>query len=131
MGLILVGTSMDSESPESRELGCWDGPSATSGFVTWSGDLNPKPDFEPGGGYVDFLMDIGYGKSVTAELKDKWTEILQDRYSGDQGKKDICMAAVCLSSRDGLHARLPHISCPVIWLQVSVFLIPPSLPLQF
>ncbi|KAL7908533.1 hypothetical protein GGI35DRAFT_451437 [Trichoderma velutinum] len=27
------------------------------------------------------------------------------------------MAAVCLSSRDGLYARLPHIRCPVLWMQ--------------
>lgn len=109
---------MDSESPESRELGCWDGPQATASFVTMSGDFSPHDNFEPGSAYVDFLMEIGYGEKVTIGLKQKWAESIQKIYSGDVGKKAICMAAVCLSSRDGLHVRLPHIRCPVLWMQV-------------
>lgn len=117
-GLILIGSSMDSESPESRELGCWDGPQATSALVAKSADFTPHDDFEPGSGYVDFLMAIGYGENVTADLRQKWTNSIQKIYSGDVGKKLICMAAVCLASRDGLYARLPHIRCPVLWAQV-------------
>jgi pimeloyl-ACP methyl ester carboxylesterase len=108
---------MDFESPESRALGCWDGPSAAAGLVDLSGDLSPKPDFEPGDAYRDFLMDIGYGKSVTADLAHRWGQTLKETYSGDDGKRRICAAAVCLSTRDGLHKRLPQIRCPVLWLQ--------------
>lgn len=109
---------MDFESPESRELGCWDGPQATSALVTKSADFTPHDDFEPGSGYVDFLMEIGYGEKVTADLTQKWANSIQKIYSKDVGKKLICMAAVCLASRDGLYARLPHIRCPVLWMQV-------------
>ncbi|EHK48420.1 putative alpha/beta hydrolase [Trichoderma atroviride IMI 206040] len=116
-GIILIGTSMDSESPESRELGYWNGPQATSTLVAKSADLTPHDNFEPGSGYVGFLMSIGYGEKVTADLTQKWFESIQNAYSGDDGKKLICMAAVCLASRDGLYARLPHIRCPVLWMQ--------------
>ncbi|KKP03446.1 alpha/beta hydrolase fold family protein [Trichoderma harzianum] len=116
-GIILMGTSMDFESPESRELGCWDGPQATASLVSMSADFSPHDDFEPGSAYVDFLMQIGYGEKVTVVLKEKWAKSIQKVYSKDIGKKTICMAAVCLSSRDGLHARLPHIRCPVLWMQ--------------
>ncbi|EHK17768.1 uncharacterized protein TRIVIDRAFT_194914 [Trichoderma virens Gv29-8] len=116
-GLILIGTSMDLESPESRELGCWDGPQATASLVTMSADISPHDDFEPGSAYVDFLMQIGYGEKVTEDLKQKWAKSIQKIYSRDAGKKMICMAAVCLSSRDGLYARLPHLRCPVLWMQ--------------
>lgn len=109
---------MDDESPASRELGCWDGPGACSGLVSLSANLNPMPDFEPGDGYNDFLMDIGYGKGVTPELKTKWAKTIRHTYHGEDGRKRVCMAAINLSTRDGLHARLPHITCPVLWLQV-------------
>lgn len=112
---------MDSESSQSRELGCWDGPTATSKFVQLGADLTPKHDFEPGQGYLDFLMDIGYGKKVDASIKSFWGETIGNTYQGDEGKKRICMAAINLASRDGLYARLPFITCPVLWLHVSCF----------
>lgn len=114
---------MDSESTASRELGCWNGREATAGLVELSGDLSPKHDFEPGDSYSDFLMDIGYGKGVTEVLTKKWADTIRSVYSGDAGKRKICMAAVCISSRDGLQARLPHIRCPVLWMQVKLFLL--------
>ncbi|CAM1508661.1 Fc.00g055090.m01.CDS01 [Cosmosporella sp. VM-42] len=116
-GIIPVGCSMDSESLRSRELGCWDGPTACSGLVTLAGNLAPAPDFEPGEPYYDFLMDIGFGKSIDKATKDFWTREIRDNYCGDQGKRRICMAAVALAGRDGLHERLPYIKCPVLWFQ--------------
>lgn len=110
---------MDSESPQSRELGCWDGPGATSGLVTLGGDFTPVHDFEPGDGYHQFLMDIGFGKSVDEKTKAFWARTIRDNYRGDVGKRRICMAATTLATRDGLHERLPYITCPVLWLQVS------------
>lgn len=118
-GIIPIGSSMDSESPRSRELGCWDGPGATSGLVTLGGDFSPVHDFEPGSGYYEFLMDIGFGKTVNQKTKDFWSKTIKTNYSGDDGKRRICLAAVALASRDGLHERLPYIRCPVLWLQVS------------
>jgi len=116
-GVIPIGSSMDSESPESRALGCWDGPAAAAGFVDLSGDLSPQSGFEPGDGFRDFLMEVGYGKTVTPELTQSWGQSLKETYSGDDGKRRICAAAVCLTTRDSLHKRLPQIRCPVLWLQ--------------
>lgn len=109
---------MDSESPKSRELGCWDGPAACSGLVTIAGDPAPVHDFEPGDDYYDFLMEIGYGKAVNSEIRDFWARTIKSNYHGDEGKRRICMAAVTLAGRDGLHERLPYIRCPVLWMQV-------------
>lgn len=117
-GLIVIGTSMDSESPRSRDLGCWDCPTATAGFVQLAADLTPKDDFEPGQDYYDYLMDIGHGKDADAHTRAFWAEIIKNTYQGDEGKKKICMAAINLVSRDGLYARLPYIKCPVLWLHV-------------
>lgn len=110
---------MDSESPQSRELGCWDCPTATSEFVQLAADLTPKHDFEPGQDYYDYLMDIGHGKDVDAFTRSFWEETIRNTYQGEEGKKRICMAAINLVSRDGLYARLPYIKCPVLWLHVS------------
>lgn len=109
---------MDYESAKSRELGCWDGPGACAGLVTLAGDLQPAHDFEPGDDYYNFLMEIGFGKTVTDETRNFWANTIKNNYSGDEGKRRICMAAVALASRDGLHERLPYITCPVLWLQV-------------
>ena len=111
---------MDSESPRSRELGSWDGPAACAGLVTLGGNLSPAPDFEPDRSYYDFLMEIGYGATVDKATKDFWSKTIRDNYNGDGGKKRICMAAIVLASRDSLHARLPYVRCPVLWLQVFV-----------
>jgi hypothetical protein len=110
---------MDSESPKSRELGCWDGPANTAGFVQLGGDFTPQPNFEPGDDYYDFLLDIGYGKGCDAARKAFWVKTIKDTYQGDAGKKRICMAAINLATRDGLYGRLPYVKCPVVWLQVS------------
>ncbi|KFZ23187.1 hypothetical protein V502_02339 [Pseudogymnoascus sp. VKM F-4520 (FW-2644)] len=116
-GIILIGSSMDYESPRSRELGCWDGPAACSGLVALNGDLTPAHDFEPGDAYYDFLMEIGFGKNVDKATRGFWAKTIRDNYNGDEGKKRVSMAAVNLASRDGLHERLPNIRCPILWLQ--------------
>lgn len=113
---------MDTESARSRELGCWDGPTACSGLVTLAADLTPAPaDFEPGKGYYDFLMEIGFGETVSDATREFWAKTIRETYNGDEGKRRICMAAVTLASRDGLHERLPYIKCPVLWLQVRTY----------
>ena len=117
-GIILIGSSMDSESIRSREAGCWDGSTVCSGLVSLAADFSPAHDFQPGDAYYDFLVEIGFGNNVDKVTKDFWAKTIKDNYQGDEGKRRICMAAVNLSSRDGLHERLPYIRCPVLWLQV-------------
>lgn len=119
-GVIPIGSSMDAESEQSRTLGCWDGPSATSGFVSQAGNqTDPVSDvsFEPGDGYYDFLMEIGFGPGVDKTIRDYWAAKIASNYHGESGKKRIIMAAVCLSTRDSIRARLPYVKCPVLWLQ--------------
>ncbi|EEA25163.1 hypothetical protein TMatcc_006615 [Talaromyces marneffei ATCC 18224] len=115
-GLIVLGTSMDYESPQSRELGCWDCPAATAGLVQLGADLTPTPDFEPVQEYCDYVVDVGLGKDADASTRAFWAETLKHTYRGDEGKKRICMSAINLVSRDGLYQRLPYIKCPVLWL---------------
>ncbi|TQS33973.1 hypothetical protein Golomagni_05666, partial [Golovinomyces magnicellulatus] len=117
MGIVPIGSSMDYESSRSRELGCWNGPEATSALVELGGNFAPADDFEPGNDYNEFLMDVGYGKTVDEPTKAFWAKSLHDTYHGDEGKRRICMAAVALAGRDGLLQRLPYIRCPVLWLQ--------------
>ncbi|KAJ5220559.1 Alpha/Beta hydrolase protein [Penicillium chermesinum] len=118
-GMIILGTSMDSESPKSRELGCWNGAEACSGLTTLAENLQPVDDFEPGQDYCDFLMEVGFGKAIDEETRDFWSRKIKATYRGNEGKKKICMAAVNLAGRDGLHERLPYITCPVLWMQGS------------
>lgn len=94
--LIPIGTSMDYESSESCELGCWNGPQATSALVAKSADFTPHDDFKSGSGYVDFLMEVGYGEKVTVDLIKKWAKSIQKVYSGDVGKKTN-LHGCCLS----------------------------------
>lgn len=119
-GVIPIGSSMDGESAESRALGCWDGPGATSGFVSQAGaptDFKADADFVPGDGYYDFLMEIGFGATVTPAIRDFWAKTIGRNYHGEAGKRRIIMAAVTLATRDSIQARLPYVRCPVLWLQ--------------
>ncbi|OAA55857.1 hypothetical protein SPI_08064 [Niveomyces insectorum RCEF 264] len=119
LGVIPVGSSMDYESEHSRAIGCWDGPGNTAGFVNQAGataaDLDPN--FVPGDGYCDFLMHIGFGKHLTPAIRAAWDASLRANYHGPAGQRRIIMAAMALSTRDSLHARLPGVRCPVLWLQ--------------
>ncbi|ERS94913.1 microsomal epoxide hydrolase [Sporothrix schenckii 1099-18] len=121
LGVVPVGSSMDAESAESRALGCWDGPAATAGFVAQAGaptaDTAADADFVPGDGYCDFLMEIGFGPTVTPAIRGVWSRSLARNYHGAAGKQRIIMAAVALATRDSLRARLPCVRCPVLWLQ--------------
>ena len=121
---------MDYESPRSRELGCWDGAQVASSLVQLGTTQTPVPDFEPEDGYCGFLMEIGYGKTCPPELRDKWAGILKNTYRGDDGKRRMCMAAINLATRDGLHARLPFVKSPVRWLQVCTVFAMQKIPRQ-
>jgi hypothetical protein len=40
-------------------------------------------------------------------------------YQGDEGRRKVRMAVICLLERDGLLLRVGDIQCPVHWLHVS------------
>jgi len=115
-GIIPLGTSLDYESERTRKLGCWNGPAdLTPSIKEWTATQG-TPDFEPSLEYSNFLIDIGFGKECDKAVREFWNRTIRDNYRGDDGRRRIRMAAINLSERDGLHARLPDVRCPVLWL---------------
>jgi pimeloyl-ACP methyl ester carboxylesterase len=114
-GIIPLGTSLDFESPTTRDLGCWNAPQdLTPDINAWS---TPSDDsFRPGNKFSDFLIDIGFGKDCDSSVRDFWRNEIANNYIGDEGRKRARMATINLRDRDGLHARLGDIKCPVLWL---------------
>ena len=115
-GIIPLGTSLDYESPRTRELGCWDGAEACTGPINQWTTNETTPDFEPDNDYCDFLIDIGFGKNCPQSTRDFWVKTIKSNYQGDDGRRRARMAAINLRERDGLHGRLFDVRCPVMWL---------------
>lgn len=117
-GIIVLGTSMDDESQRSRDLGCWDGDE----FVTPTIDEFFAPvgdDWVVTDDYVTKLLESGLGDTVTPEEHAFWLTTYRANYTGDAGRKRILVSAINLRDRDGLHARLYNVLCPVLWLHGS------------
>ena len=114
-GIIVLGTSMDDESLRSRELGCWDG----NAFCTPAIDEFSAPvgdDWVVTDDYVAKLLESGLGDTVSAEEHAFWLKTFRTNYVGNDGRKRILISAINLRDRDGLHARLDSVLCPVLWL---------------
>ncbi|MEJ2889038.1 alpha/beta fold hydrolase [Actinomycetospora aeridis] len=113
-GVIPLGTSMDFESPRSRELGCWDG----IAFCTPAIDALAEP---VGEGWViptemvDAVLAEGLGE-VDEETRAFWHATHQQNYTGDAGRRRLRTSSINLRDRDGLHGRLDEVRCPVLWL---------------
>lgn len=115
-GIMPLGTSMDFESPRSRELGCWDGVE----FCTPAIDSLSEPvgeEWVVEGDFVDAVLGAGLGEDVTQEERYFWHSVYQQNYVGDNGRHRLRVSSINLRDRDGLHARLDTVSCPVLWLQ--------------
>ncbi|KAL8838539.1 MAG: hypothetical protein Q9170_002119 [Blastenia crenularia] len=115
-GIIPLGTSLDYESERTRSLGCWDGPSLLTGSIDAWTSKAPTPNFEPEDEYCNFLIDIGFGKNCSKEVRDFWVKTIKSNYKGDDGRRRARMAAINLRERDGLLGRLFDVECPVMWL---------------
>ncbi|KAI4605511.1 hypothetical protein J4E81_006848 [Alternaria sp. BMP 2799] len=120
LGIVPLGTSLDYESPRSRDLGCWHAvdPLAdriTGEFGTKSNE--PTPDFVPSTDFCNFLIDVGLGKEDCPEdVRAFWIDEIKNNYQGDEGRRRIRMCAINLRDRDGLHMRLSDVLCPVLRL---------------
>ncbi|KAJ3771251.1 hypothetical protein FB446DRAFT_741194 [Lentinula raphanica] len=57
------------------------------------------------------VHDFGFAKSLTQEQETFWTSILKSVYKGDEGRKKLRGALICLLERDSLHLRLRDIKC--------------------
>ncbi|KAG9376586.1 Alpha/beta hydrolase fold family protein [Pyrenophora tritici-repentis] len=116
-GIIPLGTSLDSESPRSRDLGCWHAVEPLAERIT--GEFGPSAagdGFAPSKDFVDFLVDVGFGKACPEDVRRFWEQEIKRNYQGEEGRKRIRMAAINLRDRDGLHLRLEDVRCPVLWL---------------
>jgi hypothetical protein len=121
LGIIPLGTSLDYESPRTRDLGCWQAPSLLGDSIQNEfTSKSPTLDFVPSKSYSNFLIDIGFGEDVAKDVRDYWVSEIEKNYAGDEGRKRIRMAAINLRDRDGLHTRAADVGCPVLWLHVSL-----------
>ncbi|KAL7776333.1 hypothetical protein CFE70_006749 [Pyrenophora teres f. teres 0-1] len=106
-GIIPLGTSLDSESPRSRDLGCWHAVDALAERITGEFGTSAAGDgFAPSKDFVDFLIEAGFGKACPEHVRRFWEEEMKRNYQGEEGRKRIRMAAINLRDRDGLHLRL-------------------------
>ncbi|MEU6112980.1 alpha/beta hydrolase [Streptomyces sp. NPDC047117] len=113
-GLITLGTSMDFESPRSRDLGCWDGVEFNTPLV----DALAEPvgeDWVVPDEVVDGVFDTAMG-GVSAEEREFWLTIYRANYAGDAGRHRLRLSTVNLRDRDGLHGRLDEVRSPILWL---------------
>jgi microsomal epoxide hydrolase len=120
-GLLLLGTSMDYESGESRtKHGCWDPKTLLAPFYEkWCSPAGtPTPEFVVDDVWCGMVATLGFGSKGTPELVQFWTDTLKNVYRGDEGRTKLKMALGCLLDRDGLVRRVRDITCPVYWLQV-------------
>lgn len=114
-GIIPLGTSMDFESPQSQQLGCWSG----SEFLTPSIDEFAQTvgdDWRLTDAFCDAVMQAGLGDKVTPAQRDFWRATLQKNYAGEAGRLRLRMCSINLRDRDGLYGRLDGIRCPVLWM---------------
>jgi len=118
--LVLLGTSLDYESSDSRSRGCWDPASFLKPFVEKWTSATETPDFVIDETWRGMIGSFGFGDTVAAETVDFWKQTVKDVYIGDEGRRKVRMAVLCLLSRDGLLLRLGDIKAPVYWLQVSL-----------
>ncbi|KAF9697876.1 hypothetical protein EKO04_004100 [Ascochyta lentis] len=117
LGVLPLGTSMDAETPETREKGCWDPVPLLSPFAEKWASAAATPDFEIDDHWCGMVASFGFGSHATDESTAFWTSVLKETYAGDEGRRKARMAVLCLMSRDSLNLRLGDITCPVYWLQ--------------
>ncbi|MCF6746179.1 alpha/beta hydrolase [Blastococcus sp. KM273128] len=114
-GIVPLGTSMDFESQRSRELGCWNGVE----FCTPAIDALAQPvgdDWVIPTELVDATLAEGMGDDVPDDERAFWHKTHQQNYAGDDGRERLRTSSINLRDRDGLHARLDSVRCPVLWM---------------
>lgn len=117
LGLLPLGTSMDAETAESREKGCWDPVPLLRPFAEKWVSGEATPGFEIDDEWCGMVARFGFGSHATDESTAFWTRVLKETYAGDEGRRKARMAVLCLMSRDSLTLRLGDVTCPVHWLQ--------------
>lgn len=114
-GIVPLGTSMDCESQQSQDLGCWDG----TDFCTPAIEALAEPvsdDWVVPDEFVHGVLEAGLGDSVTDEDRMFWLEVYRRNYAGDSGRERLRICSINLRDRDSLLARLNSVICPVLWI---------------
>jgi hypothetical protein len=115
-GIMPLGTSTDFESQRSRDLGCWDGISfCTPAIDVLAGSVDD--DWVIPVELVDAVLKEGLGEDVPPEERAFWHATHQKNYTGDAGRQRLRISTINLRDRDGLHARLDSVRCPVLWIR--------------
>jgi pimeloyl-ACP methyl ester carboxylesterase len=114
-GIVPLGTSMDYESKRSQDLGCWNGIEFCTPTIDAHAD-SVGADWKVSGEFCDGLLEAGLGTTVSPEERTFWHHTLQTNYAGDDGRKRLRISTINLRDRDGLHARLAGVRCPVLWM---------------
>lgn len=114
-GIIPLGTSMDFESPDSRDRGCWDGVAFCSPAIE-ALSVPVGEDWVIPADLVDAVLQEGLGPDVPADERDFWHAQYRNNYTGDEGRHRLRVSTINLRDRDGLHGRLDMVTCPVLWM---------------
>nr|EAQ70713.1 hypothetical protein MGCH7_ch7g120 [Pyricularia oryzae 70-15] len=112
LGLLPLGTSMDSESAYSRSKGCWDPRTTLAPFLEAWSTADSTPDFVVDEAWCTAVGSLGFSGAVGAETLQFWSDTLRSVYRGDGGRRMLKMALVNLVERDGLLWRLRDVVCP-------------------
>ncbi|MEU0468358.1 alpha/beta hydrolase [Amycolatopsis sp. NPDC006131] len=113
-GLIPLGTSLDTESQRTRDLGCWDGPQFCTPFIDAFADPVDS-DWVVPDQFVDDTFDAALG-GLTDDERRFWLKTYRTNYAGDAGRHRLRLCTINLRDRDGLHGRLDEVRPPVLWL---------------
>ncbi|GHF83538.1 pimeloyl-ACP methyl ester carboxylesterase [Amycolatopsis bartoniae] len=113
-GLIPLGTSLDTESQRTRDLGCWDGPGFCTPFIDAFAD-SVDSDWVVPDQFVDDTFDAALG-GLTHDERKFWLTTYRRNYAGDAGRHRLRLCTINLRDRDGLHGRLDEVRPPVLWL---------------
>ncbi|KAJ4149227.1 hypothetical protein NW754_000667 [Fusarium falciforme] len=123
LGVLPLGTSMDYESSESREKGCWDPKTSLRPFYDSWDSATPTPDFVVDEVWRGLVSSVGFGTNPSAETLSFWDETLKQVYSGDEGRRSseppspisssvmACCFAFVMSSALSTGFRAPRTPC--------------------
>lgn len=76
IGLAICGSSMDSESAESRALGCWDAAAYFIPALALYTPANPDFVFPPESIAATFAVGFGQDFDLTPEVHEYWTKTI-------------------------------------------------------
>jgi pimeloyl-ACP methyl ester carboxylesterase len=107
---------MDTENERTVKLGCWDAKQNVSPSIQEWTSNESTPSHKPSDDFCHFMNQTGFGKDMAAEDGEFWVKAIQKNWGGDDGRKRARVCAINLRDRDGLHARLFDVRCPVLWL---------------